>query len=268
LSLAAVPIDWTLSRIAWLILHLGPAGAGRAIGPLSFWFVWEWITDIYFGLKPIRPGALLKYTIRCYHGPPVELEDGTTVSDGDRIMELHFDNKALLRHMTAVGGPQGQRVWGWLLAKWAADDVSYLAQPGRLDPEIRALHGVSLLGSGFRRVGFEARQLPKNRRNDLTRFFMLGLLAIYSPDGRRRLELTGSHTYPTEVWFGRRALERRYQKTPEKEGKNGSPGSHFALHSGGHDHHSGESQNPKNQTGENGSLRGGRDQQDETGPHL
>ena len=44
----------------------------------------------------------------------------------------------------------------------------------------------------------------------ITRFYMLGLLTVYSPAGRRRLTLAERDAYPAEIWLGRQALVRRY----------------------------------------------------------
>lgn len=200
------------SRVAWLILRLGPAGGGRAFGPLSFWFLWQCLTNRYYGTRPVRPGALLRYAVRTYKGPPVRLSDGTDVLPGDRIAELHLDNGTLAARLSTDAARGRATAWTWLATRWVAEDLATLATSGRLAPQVKALRGVSLLARGSRRLGFEVRELPRSRWNSLVRFFMLGLLTIYHPNGRRRLRQAERDAHPAEVWLGRRTLEDRYQR--------------------------------------------------------
>lgn len=205
-----------LSRLGWLILHLGFAGSGRAYGPLSFWFLWQWLTEHYYRLRVVRPGGMLRYCIRTYQGPQLELADGTTVVPGDRILELHVDNAALAPRLAAVDGDGRIAAWTWLAMRGAAEDLAVLAAPGRLGAEVKAIRGVTLLARGAPRLGFEVRALPRSRWNALTRFFMVGLFTIYNPEGRQRVALERA-TYPAEIWMGRQTLASRYQQPGQGE---------------------------------------------------
>jgi len=98
-----------------------------------------------------------------------------------------------------------------------ASDLAMLAEPGRLPPEVKALHGVTLLARATRRLGFEARPLPKTLGNQLVRLYMLGLLRIYNPSGDRRLAQAESDAYPSEIWLGRRELSERYASATRQE---------------------------------------------------
>lgn len=203
------PVRRLFSWIGKLILHTGWVGSGRAVGPLSFWLLWQWVTDRYYRPRPARPGGLLKYTIRRYRGQPFRLADGSVVLPGELIAELHVDNAALVARLS--GEARSCRAAPWFLLRDVAGDLSALAAPGRLDPGVKALHGVTLLAGAGPRLGFEKRGLPRTPWNDLVRFFMLGLLAIYSPKGRRRLARMRQDLYPAEVWMARGTLLARYR---------------------------------------------------------
>jgi len=200
------------ASIARLVLTAGRAGAGRAIGPLSFWLLWERITDLYYRPQSVRPGSLIRYVITKYRGPVVELTDGTIVSPGDAIAELHFDNANIAAQLSAPNVPGRETAWAWRIVKWAISDLTVLAQERKLPAEVKALHGVTIIARGCRRAGFEVRELPRTRGNDLVRFFMLGLMTIYNPDGKRHLSIVDPNVYPAEIWLGRRALESRFSK--------------------------------------------------------
>lgn len=203
-------LGWIGARLEWLILHLGRAGRGRALGPLSFWFFWEWVNRVYFQPRSVQPGAFVRLVLSRHRGPPVRLADGTVVAPGDSIAEIHLDNVEIARRLSA--GDRGGRPtsWVWVVLRQMARDLEVLAEPGGLAPEVRALRGVTLLARASRRLGFEVKPLPRTPLNDLTRLYMLGLLRIYNPEGDRRLARAEPDAYPAEIWLGRQALAERY----------------------------------------------------------
>ena len=201
---------WVGGGLERLILHLGRAGGGRALGPLSFWLFWEWLNRTIYHPTPAQPGAFFRYVLSRHQGGTVTLADGTVIADGDPIAEIHLDNAEVARRLTS--GERGSRVssWVWVAMRQMAADVSVLAVPGRLPAEVKALHGVSVLASATRRLGFEVRPLPKTLGNDFVRLYMLGLLRIYNPRGDVRLAQAEPDAYPAEIWLSRRALTERH----------------------------------------------------------
>jgi peptidoglycan-N-acetylglucosamine deacetylase len=214
---------WVGGRLEWVILHLGRAGGGRALGPLSFWLFWEWLNRSLYRPKPTQPWAFFRYVLSRHHGAPVTLADGTVIADGDLVAEIHLDNVEIARRLSE--GEQSGRAtsWAWVAIRQMASDLAVLARPGRLPPEVKALHGVTVLARATLRLGFEVRPLPRTLGNDLTRLYMLGLLRIYNPNGDHRLAQAEPDAYPAEIWFGRRSLEKRYVRTA-REGEVGGTG--------------------------------------------
>lgn len=191
-------------------------GGGRARGFLRFWPVWErfWQWTHPAVRIPGAPHDLFLLEMSHYHGPMVELPGGARIQPGDRIGELHLHNAVL----TSVAS----RVPPWTLLRMLAQDMRALARwsQGAVFPaEIRAIHAVTLLGSGAARLGFTVRERPRAIHAWFERFFLTGLLALYSPQGRARLEHGATYgSYPVEVWMLRDELQRRYGGLPQETG--------------------------------------------------
>ena len=100
--------------------------------------------------------------------------------------------------------------WVWLVLRDAMADLRVMAGRDFEPNDFVALHGVTLLGSTARRLGFEARPLPPSWYRGLMRFFMMGLLSIYNPAGSSRLASVDQTRYPAEFWFSRKSLLERY----------------------------------------------------------
>jgi len=152
----------------------------------------------------------LRYRLMRYTGRPRELADGTRVQRGDRVIELHLDIAPLVSSAR-------QSDWSpWQALQVAAADLQTLdawIQEGRLG-SVRALTGVTLLGSVGRRLGFEVRPLEMNWHSWLLRYFFIGLEAIYHPTGLARLERRTEHRWPVELWMSAPLLHASTQKWP------------------------------------------------------
>lgn len=182
--------------------------AGRARGFLRFWPVWERIYGAFLPATPVpnAPHGLLATHVRRYRGEPITLPDGTTITRGMWVADLHFRNRELLA-ATRAATP-------WRLLRMIAEDMRALAacaeQPGEL-ARAQALVGVTLMGRAAPRLGFTIHERPVTIYSRFERFFMEGLMAIYNPEGLRRLERGTTYaSYPEEVWMSRAELLRRY----------------------------------------------------------
>jgi YkoP domain len=125
------------------------------------------------------------------------------------VGELHCDNLAILHLVRAKQNPYRacrddlRRLAGWL-------------EP--VDPQryIEAFYGVTLLGVAAARLGFFVLARPSSLETRLDRWFMTGLLLLYTIDGMDRLDRGATlRTPPREVWLTRRELERRYGAAAE-----------------------------------------------------
>jgi hypothetical protein len=194
-----------LSRLFWR-LSAG-SRAGRARGPLRIWPLWEWMARRIWPTRPIPGAPYGAFTIHLtrYRGDRFVLPDGTEIQPGDRVGELHFNNRIVVQVTR-------RRVWD-LVPALEADLRSlaiWITGPG-FPPGVTAFYGVTLLAAGAKRLGFTARERPVTLGARLDRFFLSGLLALYSRQGLRRLGLGRTYgTYPREVWMSRAELLRRY----------------------------------------------------------
>jgi hypothetical protein len=195
----------------WRFAARSGSGAGR--GFLRVWLVWERIMRLFEPAQaaPGAPFALFIGHVRRYRGRGVLLPDGTMLTRGDRIIELHINNRAVTAFMRTG------TMWDLLRALRAdlAAIAAWVAHTPTL-ADIRALHGESLLGRAAPRLGFIVLPPRKNPYTWLNRFYFSGIIVIYHPHGLARLAQGHTrHTYPQEVWMSRRALRARYGPVPE-----------------------------------------------------
>jgi hypothetical protein len=107
----------------------------------------------------------------------------------------------------------------WLVLRLAAEDLralaAWVAQPGPAHA-LQAIYAVTLIGRTTLPLGFVLRPRPAGLRNRLDRFFLTGLLALYSGEGLDRLAHgLAPHSDPEEIWMSRAELMRRYAKPSE-----------------------------------------------------
>lgn len=200
--------------------------AGQARGFLRFWPFWERVMLFLYPTRPI-PNAtanIFHVHVTRWHGRPITLPDGTHVAKGNRVVELHINNRVVAETMTRLRSPRS-------LLHLMEDDLFALAawsQVPDFPSEIRAVYGYTLLGRAAPRLGFSIRPRPHTIVTRLDRFFMVGLLTLYNPHGLERLQQgTTYNSYPDEVWMSRRELRRRYSVTerrpPESDDQDARP---------------------------------------------
>ena len=167
------------------------------MGVISVWAAWERLMLRRHPTIPAREGGLFRYRLESYRGPERRLADGTVVRRGDRLVDLHFDNRVMAQ-MRKEG-----RFTAWRAVHELRLDVAAIgraAAKGELGPVV-ALHGTSLMGAAGGVLGFESRELPHDLRRAFERYFLAGLDAIYHPSGLKRLEGQASRRWPSEVWM-------------------------------------------------------------------
>lgn len=133
------------------------------------------------------------------------LRDGTVIHSSDPLLELHFDNRRLLKR---VGAAEWNPLQSMKLIDADLRRLHRLIESGDLPP-VRALHGVTLYAAAGPRLGFELRPVPHTWSWALQRFYMIGLLPIYHPNGWVEVERMRRGRWPGELWMSRAALARR-----------------------------------------------------------
>jgi hypothetical protein len=193
---------------AWWRLVFGSRG-GQARGFLRVWPIWEWLTARVMPPHHAIPNApyhLFEVQFTHVDAKPITLPDGTRIERRDPIAILHVNNRALTR-LVAETTP-------WQQLRMMRDDLRALAQwvaAGGFPKDIHALYGYTLLGRSAPRLGFTIRERPSTIRTRLDRFFLMGIIVLYHPGGRERLQRgTTYDTEPAETWMSLDELLRRY----------------------------------------------------------
>lgn len=181
--------------------------SGEARGFLRFWPFWEWLTMRVTPHHPIpnAPYHLFEVQFTHVHANAITLPDGTQIRRRDPVAILHVNNRVLSRFGDATPWQQLRMMRGDLraLAQWV--------QAGGFPKDIRALYGYTLLGRSAPRLGFTIRTRPSSIRTRLDRFFLMGIMVLYSSRGRERLQRgTTYDTEPVETWMSLAELVRRY----------------------------------------------------------
>ncbi|HYM51151.1 MAG TPA: hypothetical protein VET65_11370 [Candidatus Limnocylindrales bacterium] len=189
-----------------VLRHLGHAGGGRATGAMRVWLAWEafWVPR----LRAVRPGSLVRYALGTHHGRPVRLQDGVLVSRGDRLLELHMDNRTLLRLASSGFDPFAAD----RLGSGELHELATAIRSGALGP-VRALHAVTPFAPALRRQDFEVRPVPHTVAFWFTRLYMTGLFALYHPSGWAALTPHRARRWPSEVWMSRERFLQRMSAT-------------------------------------------------------
>lgn len=189
----------------WLLMRIGSAGDGHARGSLAVWLWYERLCFRLWHVKEIRPGGNMSYSISHYQGRPRILKDGTELRDGDRIVELHVNNDVVSQFFT------NDRILLWRGMKIVYDDLIQImldVRNGR-HGDVKAIHGISLLSHIGRRVDAEIEEMPHDLGWSIVRYFMVGLIIVYHPDGWKRARHLRGDLWPGEVWIGIEALRAR-----------------------------------------------------------
>jgi hypothetical protein len=197
------PGDLLSAPFWWLILH-SPAGGGHAPGVLRVWIWWERLYLWRHHVRPLGDRGVLGVEVRRHRGMTIRLADGTEVRSGDGVVELHLAN----RRVAPDAGSEG---WSpFRVIQSVRGDVDILARlvaAGTLGP-IRSVHAVSLIAPALARLGFEVTPLEPSLGARLLHFYLVGLLAVYHPEGWRAAERARTRSWPSEAWLSTAALAK------------------------------------------------------------
>lgn len=155
------------------------------------WLLWEKLFHYLFHLKSTNSEEpFLHFRVRAYHGETVMMKgtrDNVPLQHGDKVMELHFDNKRLFQiGMSSRNSLQVaiQMIRG--VEKTLPELASYIAQHPEF-ADIKALYGVSMINRGPEKFGFTVTELPKGFFARSTRIYLKFLMSIIHPDGFSRV---------------------------------------------------------------------------------
>ncbi len=186
--------------------------SGKARGFLLFWPVWERIMMFFTHPQEI-PGStahIIHIATFKYAGKPFFLS-GEWIQRGDLICELHLNNQ-LIATAYAVSSP-------FEIIAAIRQDLTALAQYMEADEtgkRFKAIFGITLLSRAAKRIGFTVRDRPVNVYTRMERFFLSGLLTLYSSEGVNRLAKGHmQQVRQQEIWMTTADLLEHFLQRPE-----------------------------------------------------
>lgn len=145
------------------------------------WLLYEKLYHVVFRLKNVGgENSVFHYRMIKYHGEPIKLADNGFLKNGDKIVELHFDNKMLSSIALQSGSPLST---GIRLLREMEQALPVLARTLAKDPEAegaRATYGVTMIHRGADRLGFQVEPLPDGMFARTTRIYLKLLTSVLS----------------------------------------------------------------------------------------
>ncbi|CAI6049040.1 YkoP family protein [Cohnella sp. JJ-181] len=192
------------------------APVGRAEAGARFtvrqkaWLLWERI--VWIGMEWRSEGKLdygiCKLLIKRHAGEPIVCADGTRIEAGDRIGELHLDNRRMLELSGEVGADRA----ALKTARLARASLRRIAEAMESDPRlgrVKGLLGTTLLHRGLvHGLGFELRPMPSRRMERWTAAYLQTLLRFLHPAGSLRMRGGKAKLVPMRLIHSRQSLQR------------------------------------------------------------
>ncbi|MFF2909073.1 polysaccharide deacetylase family protein [Paenibacillus sp. NPDC057934] len=156
---------------------------------VGLWLGWEQLFQFLFKLRTLSPAEpFLHYRLRKYQGQSITMEDGTTLSKGDKVIELHVDNRELFElGMHSRSSAQ----LAIRMIRRMEKDMPVLAEEIAHDEallEAKALYGVSMINRGPEKFGFTVLDMPDGWFARSSKIYLSLLLSVIHPAGGARLK--------------------------------------------------------------------------------
>ncbi|WNS46627.1 polysaccharide deacetylase family protein [Paenibacillus sp. MMS20-IR301] len=185
---------------------------------VGLWLAWEQLFQLLFQIKTISPAdPFLHYRLRKYQGNTVQMDNGELLSKGDKIIELHIDNRQLFE--LGVHARSSAQLAIRMIRKMEKD-LPVLAERIAGDVELaeaKALYGVSLLNRGPEKFGFMVLDLPSGLFASSTKFYLSILLSVIHPSGGARLKVRSEVLVPKMMLMPvSQLLDQMNQQRPQK----------------------------------------------------
>lgn len=194
----------------------GMTGAPDGASPMRYslrqklWMGWEKL--VWFGMERSSEGRLdfgiCKLLIKRHAGETIVCQDGTRIEAGDRIGELHLDNRRMLEMSHSIGSDRA----ALRTARLARASLGRIAEAMDSDPrlhQVKGLLGTTLLHRGLiHGMGFECRPLSSRRSTMWTGAYLQMLLRFLHPAGSSRTRGNKEKLVPMRLIHSRASLLR------------------------------------------------------------
>lgn len=109
--------------------------------------------------KKNKSRGLLHVNLRQYHGPEIELRDGTSVRPGDSIGELHLSNSAFFNILRNCSSDVQAVMKIKKEMKQELTQLAEMVQQNKVDQKIKAFFGITIFHQGARLLGFDIKEI-------------------------------------------------------------------------------------------------------------
>ncbi|NLN40438.1 MAG: hypothetical protein GX160_00300 [Clostridiales bacterium] len=173
--------------------------------------LWEKIFERIENIEvvPNSPYGLLRMAVHPYKGQPTVLSDGTRLNTGDYVIELHISNLVLVKGK--VGDVEvANNIRLLPLFREEMHNLAGLASHGKLDPRAKAIWGVTMMGPGLKRLGFQLEPMDHSTHSRLLVMWMNFLKWVFYPTQLKPSSKHKSRQKGYQYFMSIEQLIRRY----------------------------------------------------------
>ncbi|MWC30476.1 polysaccharide deacetylase family protein [Paenibacillus sp. MMS18-CY102] len=150
---------------------------------IRLWLGWETLFHAAFRTIPVGlPAPTFHYRMAKYHGGELHIGEGQEpLRNGDPIVELHFDNKLLMKIAHKSTSPIASAI---RLVRAVEKELPHFASVLAKDPvakAAKAVYGVTMITRGADRLGFHIHDLPKGLFVRMSKIYLRFLMRVLTP---------------------------------------------------------------------------------------
>lgn len=183
---------------------------------VACWLGWDKLFHLMFRVKRTGADSIFHYRKRKYRGKTLELANGTTIETDDEVIELHLDNRMLVRLMMESRSMMHVAI---LLIREVEKGLPKLAEQlvGKdAFKQVRGLYGVTMINKGASQFGFDLFELEPGLFDRLTRFYLKLLMFVLHPSGKKRLKGNSGKLSPRILVMSMEELCKRYSSSAKE----------------------------------------------------
>jgi len=179
---------------------------------LKCWQLFDRTYQRIMKLEPVDPARenLFRVQVVPYHGPLLQTPDGALIQNGDLVCKIHLYNCLLMRKLQGI---THQNRLGLLTLREIRRSLPGLADYIRThpaEPYIKGVVGTTILYRGATQLGFTVAELPPSVFNWLKNRYLLWMLGICHPEGKRRLRRNPEKLTVRQLFMTKEQLYEKY----------------------------------------------------------
>jgi len=179
---------------------------------VRLWLAWDWLFCKVMAVRTIDPNVpFFKLRAVKYTGDdPIEFPNGETILKGDKVAELHLDNRML--YQFSLESKSSLQLAAKIIRN-TQHGLPHVLRKIETDPKyegVKGLYGVTLIHRGATQLGFTVSELPNGTFAKVSRLYLRMLLYALHPDGTKRTKAREELLVPKRVTMSRQQLMDRY----------------------------------------------------------